>query len=44
MNKIVNNFLLAGDNSIYELHLRKSRFTYLTCGLFTRKQRKNTKR
>ena len=39
MNEIVNNFLLAGDKLMPEMHLRKPGFTYSACGPF--KQRKN---
>ena len=41
MNDIVNKFLLAGDEFMPEMHLRKpvlldkSGFTYSTCGPFT---------
>ena len=35
MNKIVNKFLLAGDKSIPESHLRQPGFTYSACGPFT---------
>ena len=35
MNEIVNNFLLAGDKLISELHLR---FTYSACWPFTNKK------
>ena len=36
MNKIVNNFLLAGDNFMLEMHLKQSGFTYSACDPFTR--------
>ena len=42
MNEIANNYLLAGDKFMPEMHLRqlasldKSGFTYTTCGLFTK--------
>ena len=36
MNDIVNKFLLAGDKVMPEMHLRQSRFTYSTCGPFTK--------
>ena len=36
MNKIVNNFLLAGDKFMSEMHLRQPGFTYSVCGPFTR--------
>ena len=32
MNEIVNNFLLAGDKFMAEMHLIQPRFTYSTCG------------
>ena len=35
MNKILNKFLLAGDNFIPRLYLRQPRFTYIACGPFT---------
>ena len=36
MNKIVNKFLLAGDNFMPEMHLKQPGFTYSACGPFTR--------
>ena len=40
MNAIVNNFLLAGDKFMPEMHLRQPGFTYSACGPFTKhKQR-----
>ena len=36
MNEIVSNFLLAGDKFIPEMHLKQPRFTYSTCGSFTK--------
>ena len=38
MNEIVNNFLLAGDKFMTEMHLRQPGFTYSACGLFTNKK------
>ena len=32
MNETVNKFLLAGDKSMPEMHLKLSEFTYSTCG------------
>ena len=32
MNEIVNKFLLAGDQFMPEMHLRKFGFTYSDCG------------
>ena len=34
MNDIINNFLLAGDKSMHEIHLRQPGFTYSACGPF----------
>ena len=40
MNNIINKFLLAGDKSVPEMHLRQPQFTYSACGPFTKhKQR-----
>ena len=36
MNEIVNNFLLARDKVMPEMHLKNSRFTYSTGGPFTK--------
>ena len=36
MNDIANNFLLAGHRRMPEMHLRKSGFTFSTCGPFTK--------
>ena len=36
MNKTVNNFLLAVDKVMAEIHLKQPRFTYSSCGLFTK--------
>ena len=36
MNKIVNKYLLSGDRFTPELHLKQPRFTYSTCGPFTK--------
>ena len=36
MNAIVNQFLLAGDKIIPEMHLRQPGFTYSACGPFTK--------
>ena len=40
MNEIVNNFLLAGDKCMPDMHLKQLGFTYSACGLF----RKNKER
>ena len=34
MNEIVNNFLLAGDKFMLEMHLKQPGFTYSACGPF----------
>ena len=36
MNEIVNNFLLAGDTFMPEMHLKQPGFTYSACGPFTK--------
>ena len=36
MNEIMNKFLLAGDKSIPEMHLKQPGFTYSACGPFTK--------
>ena len=36
MNNIINKFSLVGDKFMPEMHLEQSRFTYNTCGLFTK--------
>ena len=36
MNEIVNNFLLAGDKFMPEIHLKQLAFTYRACGPFTK--------
>ena len=36
MNNVINKFLLAGDKSMAEMHLRQPRFVYSACGPFTR--------
>ena len=36
MNEIINKFLLAGDKSMPEMHLRQPGFTYSACGPFTK--------
>ena len=36
MNEIVNNFLLAGDKFMPEMHLRQPKFTYSACGPSTK--------
>ena len=34
--EVVNNFLLAGDKFIPEMHLKQPGFTYSACGPFTK--------
>ena len=36
MNEIVNNFLLAGDKFMSEMHLKQPGFTQKACGPFTK--------
>ena len=36
MNERVNNFLLAGDKFMPEMHLKQPGFTYSVCGPFTK--------
>ena len=40
MNKIVNKFLLAGDEFMPEMHLRHSGFICKVCRPFTRNKKK----
>ena len=40
MDEIVNNFSLAGDKFMPEMHLRQSEFTYSACGTFTKNKEK----
>ena len=40
MNEIINQFLLAGDKFMPEMHLKQPRFTYSACGPFTKKKKK----
>ena len=44
MNKIVNEkvkkFLLAGDKSMPEMHLKQPRFTFSACGPFTKNKKR----
>ena len=46
MNEIVNNFLLAGDKCMPEMHLRQPKFVYSACGtlLKIKKEFKNLKK
>ena len=38
MNDIINNFLLAGDNFMPEMHLKQPGFTYIAFGPFTKNE------
>ena len=40
MDEIVNNFLLAGDKFMPEMHLRQPEFTYSACGPFRKNKGK----
>ena len=40
MNEIVNEFLLAGDEFIPEMHLKQLGFTYSACGPFNKNKEK----
>ena len=41
MNEVVNNFLLAGDKFMPELHLKQPRITCSACGSFSKNKEKN---
>ena len=43
MNEIVNNFLLAGDKFMIEVHLKHPEFTYSTSRPFTKNTKKEYK-
>ena len=36
MNEIVNKFLLVGEKTMPEMHLRQPRFMYSACGSFAK--------
>ena len=36
MNDIINNFILAGDKFMPEMHSKQPGFTYSACGPFTK--------
>ena len=40
MNDIINNFLLAGDKFMPEMHIRQPGFTYSACGPFTKSKKR----
>ena len=43
MNEIVNEFLLAGDRFMPEMHLKQPGFTYSAWGPFTKNKKRNQK-
>ena len=43
MNEIVNKFLLAGDKSMPEMHLKQPGFTYSASDPFIKNKEKNSK-
>ena len=43
MNETVEKFLLAGDKFMPEMHSREAGLKSSACGVFMKKQRKNTK-
>ena len=38
MNEIINKILLAGDESMSEMHIKQPGFTYSACGPSTKKK------
>ena len=40
MNEVVSKFLIAGDESIHEMHLRQPGFMYSACGPFTKNKKR----
>ena len=40
MGQIINNFLLAGDQFMPEMHLRQPQLTYSVCGPFTKHKKR----
>ena len=40
LNEIVDNFLLAGDKFMLEMHLKQPEFSYSVCGPFTKNKEK----
>ena len=43
MNEIVNNFLLAGDKFMPEMHSKQPGFTYSACGPLTKNKERTQK-
>ena len=43
MNEKVNNFLLAGNKFVPEMHLKQPGFTYSVCGPFTKNKERTQK-
>ena len=41
MNEIINKLALARDESMPEIHLKQSGFTYNACGTFTKNKERN---
>ena len=39
MNKVVNNFLLAGDKFMYEMHLRQPLHIYYLWTIYKKRER-----
>ena len=39
---MLNEFLLAGNKFMPEMHLKQSGFTYIACGPFTKNKTKKT--
>ena len=40
---MLNEFLLAGNKFMPEMHLKQSGFTYIACGPFTKNKKKTWK-
>ena len=40
MKKVINKFLLAGDNVMPEMHLKQPGFTYSACRPFTKNKKR----
>ena len=39
-SNVINNFFLAGDKGMPEIHLRQPQFTYSACGPFTKHEQR----
>ena len=44
MNEVLNMFLVAGDKFVPEMHLRQPKFTYSSCGPFSKNRNIKTER